>query len=602
MAFDGITLACLTAELEHCLLGGRLAKIAQPDADELLLTIKTDGGQRRLRLCANASLPFLYLTEENRPGPKTAPNFCMVLRKHLQNGRIVAIGQPGLERILRITVEHMDEMGDLARKVLIAEIMGRHSNLILCDDQGRIIDSAKHVTALVSSVREVLPGRPYFIAPVQQQKKNPLETGREEFESLVFSCQGDCAKALYSCYTGLSPAISAELCVRADRLLGEDASPKDVFRSLADRPASSCGEREKEALWQVFSSMMADVAAKRFSPCMVWENGAPAEFAAFPLTSYPEKDRQAFSSMSELLETYYAQKSRIARVRQRSSDLRRVVSTALERNLKKYDLQQKQLADTEKRDTYRRYGQLLVAYGHDAAPDATFLTVLDYDTQKEVNIPLDPRLSPMENAQRYFARYDKLKRTCQALTEQAGQVQREIEYLESVATSLDMAEREEDLSQIREELTESGYIRRRGNETGKKQNAARASRPLAFRSSDGFPIYVGKNNLQNEELTFRVADGSDWWFHAKQSPGSHVVVKAQGKPLPDATFQEAARLAAYYSKAGAQARKSAGAKVEVDYVQRKFVRKVAGAKPGFVIYHTNYSMRIDTDISGIQRL
>lgn len=575
MAFDGITIANLVKDFKECLLDGRLYKIAQPEPDELLITIKNNGGQLRLCISASASLPLIYLTQENKQSPMTAPNFCMLLRKHLQNGRIVSITQPGLERIINFEIEHLDEMGDLKRKKLIVEIMGKHSNIIFCDEEDRIIDSIKHISGLVSSVREVLPGKPYFI-PQTQEKENPLAADRALFMEKVFSKPTDCFKALYSTFTGLSPAISHEICHRAG--------------GHADLSTAACGEADREALWQAFSSMMEDVKSGRFSPCIVYENKVPAEYAAFTLSSYPEDCRRDYETISPLLERYYAEKNMVTRIRQRSFDLRRIVSTALERNVKKYDLQMKQMKDTEKKEKYRIYGELLNTYGYSAQPGDKSLEAVNYYTGEPITIPLDPQLSAQENAKKYFEKYNKLKRTYEALSTLTKEVHEEIEHLESVSTALDIAQKEEDLVQIKEELIESGYIRRKGGQKKVKIT----SKPFHYISSDGYHMYVGKNNLQNEELTFKFAVGGDWWFHAKGMPGSHVIVKANGDSLPDSTFEEAARLAAHYSKGKDQE------KVEVDYVEKKQVKKVAGAKPGFVIYHTNYSMLIDTDISGIR--
>ena len=293
-----------------------------------------------------------------------------------------------------------------------------------------------------------------------------------------------------------------------------------------------------------------------------------------------------------MLEQYYAAKNAVTRIRQKSTDLRRIVGTALDRNRKKYELQQKQLKDTEKREKYRIYGELINTYGYELEPGAKKLEALNYYTGEPISIPLDPTLTPKENAQKFFEKYNKLKRTYEALTELVKETGAEISHLESVSVALDIARNEEDLVQIKEELIQAGYIRRKG--PAKKVKIT--SRPLHYRSLDGFDMYVGKNNLQNEELTFKFASGNDWWFHAKGCPGSHVIVKTNGSELPDRTFEEAARLAAWYSS------KRGGNRVEVDYVEKKHVRKVAGAAPGFVIYHTNYSMVIDSNISGITEI
>lgn len=573
MAFDGVTIANVVSELKKELLGGRLYKIAQPEEDELLLTIKQPNGQKRLFISAGASLPLIYLTEQNKPSPMTAPNFCMLLRKHLQNGRITDISQPGLERIIHIQIEHLDEMGDLRQKKLVVEIMGKHSNIIFCNENDVIIDSIKRVSAAVSSVREVLPGKPYFIAHTQD-KLDALQTDFALFQKSITEKPHPLFKALYGSFSGISPILAQELCYEA----GLDG----------ELPAASLTGTDFQNLYKVFSGMVSKICSCEFSPNIAYENGKPAEFCALPLTLY--QDTVSYPSMSALLEHYYAEKNTLTRIRQKSTDLRRIVQTALERNVKKYDLQLRQMQDTEKRDTYRIYGELLNTYGYNAAPGAKSLEALNYYTNEMITIPLDPTLSPTENAKRYFDRYGKLKRTYEALTTLTEEVKAEIEHLESISNSLDIALHEEDLAEIREELAESGYIRKKG---GKKQKIT--STPFHYISSDGFDIYVGKNNYQNDALTFRFATGNDWWFHAKKIPGSHVVVKlGNATELPDRTFEEAARLAAYYSKGRNQE------KVEIDYLQKKNVKKPAGAKPGFVVYYTNYSMAIDSDISHIK--
>ena len=583
MAFDGITIAAITKELKTSLIGGRIYKIAQPEADELLLTIKTtEGGQKRLLLSASASLPLVYLTDNNKPSPMTAPGFCMLLRKHLQNGRIVDITQPGLERIIHLHIEHLDEMGDLCHKRLIIEVMGKHSNIIFVDDKDMIIDSLKHISGMVSSVREVLPGRTYFI-PVTQDKKNPLTLDPASFQSTMTAGNMPVFKALYGFYTGISPVIAQEIC----HLAGIDGDLSTaVFKESAD------GSTMLDRLYTAFTSMMEQVKAGDFSPVIAYENDVPIEYAAFPLSIYQTNPLKEISSISSLLEQYYAEKSTVTRIRQKSADLRKIIQTALERNVKKYDLQLKQMADTEKKDKYRIYGELLNTYGYGLEPGAKSLEALNYYTNEMITIPLDPLLSASENAKKYFDKYSKLKRTCEALTTLTAQVKEEIDHLESIQAALDIALFEEDLAQIKEEMITCGYIHRRGN----TKKVKFTSKPFHYLSSDGFHIYVGKNNYQNDELTFKFAGGGDWWFHTKGIPGSHVIVKADGAELPDSTFEDAARLAAFYSKARGQE------KVEIDYTEKKNVKKPSGGKPGFVVYYTNYSMMIDTDISRLKLL
>lgn len=580
MAFDGVTIANVVHEMKNTLIGGRLYKIAQPESDELLITVKTSNGQKRLFISAGASLPLIYLTDTNKPSPMTAPNFCMLLRKHLQNGRIVDISQPGLERIVRMDIEHLDEMGDLCRKTLIIEIMGKHSNIIFCNEQDMIIDSIKHVSAAVSSVREVLPGKPYFVAQTQD-KSDALTTDYDTFHSIIAQAPQPVFKAIYTKFTGISPILAQELCFEA----GIDG----------EVPTAALSDAQYQELFRVFTAMVTSIKEGAFAPCIAYTHEQPVEFAALPLQMYTSGDDKLvqYESMSSLLESYYAEKNTITRIRQKSADLRKIVQTALERNIKKYDLQIRQIQDTEKRETYRIYGELLNTYGYNCPQGAKSLEALNYYTNEMVTIPLDSTLSATDNAKKYFDKYGKLKRTYEALSELTKEVKEEIDHLETISAALDIALLEEDLVEIKEELTESGYIRRKGS----SKKAKVTSKPFHYISSDGFHMYVGKNNYQNDELTFQFATGNDWWFHAKSHPGSHVVVKCDNTgEMPDATFEEAARLAAYYSKGRDQE------KVEIDYIQKKHVKKPSGAKPGFVVYYTNYSMMIDSDISGIEQV
>ncbi|MBC5659403.1 NFACT family protein [Anaerosacchariphilus sp. NSJ-68] len=577
MAFDGIAVSCLRKELADRLTGGRITKIVQSESDELLLTIKNNGAQYRLLLSASASLPLIYLTETNKPAPMTAPGFCMLLRKHLGGGRITTVTQPSLERILHFEIEHLDEMGDLCRKTLIAELMGKHSNLIFCKEDGTILDSIKHVSLAVSSVREVLPGRSYFI-PHTQDKLDPLTTEPEAMVTAICRKPVTLGKAIYTTLTGFSPVMAEELCYRSSLDAG--------------RPAAALGDTEQTMLAHQLLRLMESIREGSFAPTIYYKGKEPIEFSALPLTLYEDLEQTRSDSMSGILEQYYATKNTLTRIHQKSADLRRIVQTALERSRKKYDLQSRQLADTKKREKYKIWGELIHTYGYDVPEGARSMEALNYYTNETITIPLDPTLSAQENAKKYFDKYGKLKRTFEAVTGLLQETGDEVTHLESVQTALDMALTEEDLVQIKEELIEAGYIRRKGG--GKKVRIT--SKPYHYRSSDGFDIYVGKNNLQNEELTFQFASGNDWWFHAKGVPGSHVIVKTEGKELPDRTFEEAGRLAAWYSK------NRGGDKVEIDYVQKKHVKKPGGSKPGFVVYYTNYSLVIDSDISGLDVL
>lgn len=578
MAFDGITIANIVTELNQTITGGKINKIAQPENDELIITIKNQRKQYRLFLSASASLPLIYLTETNKPSPLTAPNFCMLLRKHIGSGKIIAIEQPGMERIIRFTIEHLNELGDLCTKYLIVEIMGKHSNIIFCNEEDQIIDSIKHVSAHMSSVREVLPGRPYFI-PETQSKLNPLVLTEEIFQEKIFPRPVNVAKAIYTSITGISPLMAEEVCYRA----GIDGGiPTDGLEDV-----------ERVHLAHTFLRMVDDIRDGHFEPNIIYKGKEPVEFACFPLSQYQDYRAVSYPSIFPVLETYYAEKNIVTKMRQKTVDLRKIVQNALERNVKKYQLQQKQLKDTEKKEKYRVWGELLNTYGYEVEPGAKSMEALNYYTNEMIQIPLDETMTPQENAKKYFDKYSKLKRTKEALDTLLQETGDEIKHLESIAASLDIASSEEDLVQIKEEMMEYGYVKRK-NTGGKKVKVT--SRSYHYISSDGYDIYVGKNNFQNDELSFKFASGNDWWFHAKGQPGSHVIVKSKNEELPDRTFEEAGKLAAYYSK-GRQA-----PKVEIDYTQKKNLRKPTGGKPGFVVYYTNYSLLIEPDITGLQQI
>ena len=575
MALDGIVVASMAKELQENFTNARLSKIAQPEKDELLLTLKGPNGQKRLLLSASASLPLVYITGTNKPSPMTAPNFCMLLRKHVANGRITSITQPDMERILVFEIEHLDDLGDLRHKKLIIELMGKHSNIIFCDENDMILDSIKHISAQVSSVREVLPGRTYFI-PAQQDKMNPLKENGEHFMEHALQKPYSASKAIYTSYTGISPLAANEFCYRAN--------------VDGDAPCASLTESEQQKLTEVFLAAMSDIREGRFYPNIIMHQDEPIEYAAIPLTSYASDTILPYNSISEVLENYYAQRSLYTRMRQKSADLRHVINTLLERNRKKYDLQKKQLKDTDKREKYKVYGELIHTYGYQLEEGCKGFDALNYYTNETIHIPLDATISPLDNAKKYFDRYAKLKRTYEALTDLIEDTQLEIDHLDSIATALDIAETEADLQQIKEEMMESGYIKHKYS----KKKTPGKSRPYHYRSTDGFDIYVGKNNFQNDELTFKFAEGNDWWFHAKGMPGSHVLVKTKTGEMPDRTFEEAGRLAAFYSKG------RGNEKVEIDYLQKKNVKKPNKAKPGFVVYYTNYSLTIQPDITGLE--
>ena len=578
MAFDGITVSALRDEFERTLSGGHLAKIIQPEPNELVLTIKNNAKSWRVLLSADASLPLACMITDQRTAPMTAPNFCMLLRKHLAGGRLDRVTQPSLERVLIFHFTHRDELGDSREWHLIIELMGKHSNIILVDSSGRIVDAIKRISFNVSSVREVLPGREYFI-PETQHKEDPLAADEPSFIRTVAEGDRPLYKSIYGSYTGISPVMAEEICYRA----GLDP----------DSACSSLTEPEKIHLAHVFRIMTDDVKEGAFHPTMYLKNGEPFEFSCLELTEFGNLPKKTFDSVSALLTAFYAEKEIRTRIRQRSADLRKIVSTALERDARTLNLQEKQMHDTEKRDKYRVYGELLNTYGYSLESGAREMEAVNYYTGETVRVPLDPLLSPGENAKKYFARYTKLKRTAEALKERIASTKDELSHLDSISESLDTARDEADLDEIRDELAEYGFIKKK-NQNGRKRS--QKAKPLHFLSSDGFDIYVGKNNYQNEEITFRIGRPDDWWFHANDIPGSHVIVRGEGKELPDRTFEEAGRLAAHFSRAGTSP------KVEVDYTLRRNLHKPTGGRPGFVLYYTNYSMMASTDISDIREV
>lgn len=580
MAFDGTTIASIVYELNNTIKDGRISKIAQPENDEIILTIKgADRQTYRLLISANASLPLIYLTDTAKTSPLSAPNFCMLLRKHAGGARIINVSQFGLERVICIEMEHLDELGDYCRRYLIVEMMGKHSNIIFCeknnDEKMIIIDSIKRISGLVSSVREVLPAREYFI-PNTMDKHDPLSFS-DELMDIIIGRPLPVFKAIYSTLTGISSVTAIELCVRA----GIDA----------DAPAAALDSEDTARLKESIFTFISDIKNESFTPNIVFDNNTPAEYAVYELTSYLDLRKEYYDSVSKMLSDYYEKKSNATRIHQKSYDLRKIVSTSLDRCRKKLDIQNKQFASTMNRDKYRVYGELLTTYGYQAEKGDKSLICNNYYTGEDITIPLDKDMTPIENAKRYFERYNKLKRTYDALLIQRNETTENINHLESISNSLDIAVNDADLDLIKKELVESGYIKKKANGKKNKKSNTPKSTCMHYISSDGFDIYVGKNNFQNDELTFGNRAPGDWWFHSKGIAGSHVVLKGNGSEVPDRAFEEAGALAAYYSKG-----RESG-KVEIDYTEIQNVKKPKNSKPGFVVYYTNYSLVADTDIS-----
>ncbi len=571
MAFDGIVISNIVYELGERLTGGRISKIAMPENSELLITIKNNSENYRLLISADASLPLLYLTDINKQSPITAPNFCMLLRKYIGSAKIISISQLGLERIVRISLEHRDELGDLKEKYMYIELMGKHSNIIFCDNEDNIIDSIKHISASQSSLREVLPGRKYYI-PDKLSKINPLRLTRDSFKTVITGSNTTISKAIYLSFSGISPIAAEEICFRCS--------------IDSDKHVSLLTDEDIDKLYSSMSSIMELIKSHSYNPHIIYSGDMPIDFSSIKLSCLEtNKDYSVkeFDSISRTLYSFYSAKEASIRIKQKSSDLRRLVLTLLERASKKFDLQEKQLKDAGKKDKYKTYADMLHTYGYSLSGGEDKLICDNYyNDNKPITVPLDKDLSAAQNAKKYYDKYSKLKRTEETLTSEIKHTKNTIEHMQSILTAIDIATDEADLAQIKDELSDFGYIKK--HSTNKKDRAISKQKPLSFTTSDGYKIYVGKNNYQNEELTFKVATGLDWWFHAKNAPGSHVIVKSNEAELPDHIYEIAGSLAAYYSS------KRDSDKVEIDYTQKKNIKKVAGAAPGFVIYHTNYSL------------
>ena len=582
MAFDGVVISNIVKDMKDRLTGGRIYKIYQPEADEINLVVKNNGTTYRVMLNASATLPLVYFLDENKKNPMTAPNFCMLLRKHIGNGRITGVSQPDFERIIVLDIEHLDEMGDICSKKLIIELMGKYSNIIFADSDGKIIDSIKRIGSNISSVREVLPGRDYVMPP--NDKIDPMQLDRETFVSEILEKPMSIVKAIYSSITGISKEMAEEICYEAE-IDGNFSTD-----SLADN--------NKEALWQVVSNLVNRIKEGSYEPCIVYNKEVPTAFSAVYLRMYEDLTVVKFEDISKVLTLFYAQKDNYSRMHQKSTDLRKVLSALIERTSKKYDIQLKQLKDSDGRDKYRIYGELLQAYGHEVNPGDKSVTVDNYYDNTKLTIPLDENLTAVDNANRYFNKYNKMKRTYEASLQLVKESKETLDHLLLLQNSVEIASSEADIAEIREEMIMAGFLKDKKNVKGSKSlREKEKSKPLHYLSSDGFHMYVGKNNLQNDRLTFKTAGPKDIWFHAKEMPGSHVIVKLEGaEDVPDETYEEAARLAAFYSTG------KTSPKVEIDYTRRINLKKPPESNPGYVIYHTNYSMVAIPDIKGIEQV
>ncbi|OYD06650.1 Rqc2 family fibronectin-binding protein [Paludifilum halophilum] len=547
MSFDGIVARAVVHELESSVVGGRLAKIYQPGESELILHIRAQGKNQRLLVSAHPAYPRIHRTQERRDNPLTPPMFCMLLRKYCEGGIIEQVQQVDLERVIHIDIRTRDELGFEVIRRLVVEIMGRHSNIVLIDPaDGKILDGIRRVTPAMSRHRQVVPGALYQ-PPPEQNKKNPLKADREEFLRSIDFNRGKLDKQLIQRFSGLGPLTAKEIIHRG-------------------------GIGSRERLWEAFSQVMERVKNHQYQPNVVYHR--KASFSAIRLT-HLSGENETFPTISQCLESFFHGKAERDRSRQQNHDLIRLLKNAIDKNKKKIEKLKKEWAETEDADVHRIRGELVTAFMHEInRGDETLTAVNYYDPEApEITIPLDSRLTPSENAQRYFKRYNKAKSARKWNREQIDKTQQETEYLESVLVQLENATGQE-AEQIKEELREEGWLRSKPQ--NRKRKRPERPEPTSFTSSEGVTILVGKNNKQNDWLTHRIASPTDTWLHTKEIPGSHVVIR--GKNFSETTLHEAAILAAYYSKGRDSSR------VPVDYTLIKHVKKPSGARPGFVTY------------------
>ena len=571
MPLDAICLSALVEELRAALLGGKIDKIYQPGRDEVVLHVRGAAGNVKLLLSASPSQPRAQLTELSRENPGTPPMFCMLLRKHLTGGRILDITQPPMERLVDFRLETIDELGDRVERRLVLECMGRRANLILLDADGRIVDSLRRVDGDMSSRRQVLPGMFYRLPPTPD-KLNPFTCTEEERAAVLANPMGkSLEKVLLDGFTGLSPLIARELVFRSEEQSGRLAEELDKLRN--------------------------DVKEKHFAPYLLVREDKPVDFTFLPILQYgPETECRRCESFSELLDGFYEVRDQAERTRQRGQDLIRSVTNARDRVARKLANQERELEATFDRERLRELGDILTSNLHVMERGMEVLRAVDfYDPEcREIEIKLDPLLYPQQNAAKYYKNYNRAKTAEKMLTIQIEKGEKELEYLNSVLESIALAEGERDLQEIRQELTDTGYLRRQ--KTAAKREKRLSGKPMEFRSSTGLRISVGKNNSQNDQLTTKMASRGDIWFHTQKIHGSHVILWTGGEDPDARSLQEAAALAAYYS----QARESK--KVPVDYTPVKYVKKPAGARPGMVIYTTYQTAYVDPDGELARRL
>ena len=588
MPLDAICLRAVTDELNQVLAGCRVEKVYQPDRDEIVLQTRGQGGARRLLLSVAAGAPRVHFIDAARENPAAPPMFCMLLRKHVQGAKIAAVVQPAVERMLTIELDTTDEMGVPCKKHLVCELMGKHSNVILCDGEGRILDAMRRVDGDLSGKRQVLPGLFYRMPPAQD-KHDPFTLSGTGLAAAAAQATGEQGldRFLLSTLLGFSPLLCRELSYRAT---GE-----------ADKPIGSLREADCRRLGQVYDDLIGFITERRWKPFLLTraEDGAVFDFTFLPVTQYESgMVLSQTESFSALLALFFEKKGRAERMARRSADLHRTVTNARDRLARKLAAQRKELAATQDREQYKRLGELITANLYRLEKGMNKAAVVDYYAADcpSVEVTLDVRLTPQQNAQRYFKLYNKAKTAEEVLTGQIDQGSADLEYLESVLVNLGEAERERDLSQLREELTQAGILSNKQGRNKKLRAKPVQAKPFHYRSSDGFDIFAGKNNLQNDLLTLKTAFKSDIWFHTQKIHGSHVILVTDGKEPTDQAMTEAAMIAAYHSKA------RSSSLVPVDYTPVRQVKKPAGAKPGMVIYHVYQTAYVTPEETKIESL
>lgn len=567
MSFDGLFTRAITHELSSLLKGGRINKIHQPYKNEIILAVRANGVNHKLLLSAHPSYARVQITNEQYDNPNEPPMFCMLLRKHLEGSIIEDIKQSGLDRMIIFEVKGRNEIGDISYKQLIVEIMGRHSNIIIVDkNRNVILDSIKHISFAVNSHRAIMPGQEYIMPP-QQEKLNPLKAGEEDVLRVVDFNAGKIDKQLVANFAGVSPVLAKEITFKAG-LVNRTTLPK------------------------AFAAMMEEIKNHHYKPAVTYGSNKEA-FYLLPL-EHLQGETKSFETLSQLLDRFYFGKAERDRVKQQGNDLERLLANEKEKNEKKIKKLEATLDDAKKAEQFLLYGELLTANIFMAQKGMKEISVVNYydENGASINIPLDPRKTPSENAQKYFTKYQKAKNSVNIVKEQIQLAQDEVAYFDSLLQQVEAAS-PKDIEEIREELIEGGYIRARQKKGNKnKQNL----KPVLekYHSTDGTEILVGKNNKQNDYLTNKVAARDEIWLHTKDIPGSHVVIRSK-EPSED-VIVEAAQIAAYFSKA----RNSSS--VPVDFTRVRHVKKPAGAKPGFVIYEQQQTVYVTPDEDVILKL